>query len=116
MAVLGVARVHSINSGTNDPTKVNVQLQLVLYKNFWSQKHNIDPKDVRCAFGLLKRDGKPGNCVSFLPISVGPVPTQRALSIIDNHVRSVQRGFFPKNRSSCRFCDFENTPDCPENL
>ena len=33
--------------------------QLILYKHFWAKKHNIDLKDIRCGFILLKRGGKP---------------------------------------------------------
>lgn len=94
----------------------NVHLQLILYKNFWAKKHGVDPKDVRCAFGLLKRDGKPGKSVSFIPISVGPVTSGRGLKVIDNHVRSVQKKLFIKNRNNCKFCEFENTELCPPNL
>ena len=33
--------------------------QLILYTNtFWSRKHNIDLKDIRCGFVTLRRGGK----------------------------------------------------------
>lgn len=92
----------------------NVQLQLLLYKNYWSKKHNINSRDVRCAFALLKRDGKPGLSVSLLPIQAGPTPIEKGLSVINNHVKAVEKGFFPKNRNACKFCEFNNTVHCPD--
>lgn len=94
----------------------NVHLQLILYKHYWAKKHGINPKDVRCAFGLLKRDSKPGAAVAFLPISVGPVVGSRGLKVIDNHARAVKKGMFLKNRANCKFCEFENTEHCPPNM
>lgn len=94
----------------------NVQLQLVLYKAFWAQKHGVDPKDVRCAFALLKRDGKAGSSISLVPVSVGPTTLSRGLKVIDNHTRSVRRGMFLKNRESCRFCEFDNTEHCKRDV
>jgi hypothetical protein len=92
----------------------NVQLQLILYKTFWSKKNSdINIKDIRCSFVLMKRDAKPGKSISLLPISIGPVPMTKGLRVIDNHIRNVSKGFFPKNRDSCKFCEFAETPHCP---
>ena len=91
----------------------NLQAQLVYYKNFWSQKTGINPKDVRVAFVLLKRSAKPGKHCEFLPSSVGPVPTQRNLKIVNNMLSSVKRGKAIKNRFSCKFCEFKDTEYCP---
>lgn len=91
-----------------------VQLQLILYKTFWSKKNSdIDVKDVRCSFVLMKRDAKPGKSISLLPVSIGPVPMAKGLRVIDNHIRGVSKGFFPKNRESCKFCEFADTQHCP---
>lgn len=94
----------------------NVQLQLVLYKAFWTQKHGVDPRDVRCAFALLKRDGKAGSAVSLVPVSVGPTTAARGLKVIQNHARSVTKGIFLKNRESCKFCEFYNTEHCKTDM
>lgn len=95
----------------------NVHLQLILYKSFWSKKHAIPMKDIRCGFGLLKRDKiKSGEQVSVLPVSVGSVTETKGLKVIQNHTRSVSRGMFLKNRESCKYCDFENTEHCTPNL
>lgn len=93
-----------------------VQLQLLLYKYFWTTKHGINPRDVKCAFALLKRDGKPGMSVSLIPVQSGPTPVEKGLNVINNHIRNVEKGFFIKNREACKFCEFSNTDFCPPNL
>lgn len=92
------------------------QLQLILYKHFWCKKHGVALKDVRCAFGLLKRDGKPGKSIELLPVSVGPKTEARGLKVVNNHISAVKRGFFLKNREACRFCEFADTVHCPQNM
>ncbi len=94
----------------------NVQLQLLLYKHYWSKKHSINTRDVKCAFILLKRDGKPGKSISPVIVQAGPTPVSNGLKIIDNHIRAVKKGMFIKNRSSCKFCEFDGTEQCPPNL
>lgn len=92
------------------------QLQLILYKSYWTQKHNIPMKDTRAAFCLLKRDGKPGNSVGIVPVSVGPKTKDRGLKIINNFTSAVRKGRFLKNRDSCFFCEFKDTEHCPQSL
>jgi len=86
--------------------------QLVLYKNFWSTKTKTDPKDVRCGFVLLKRSAKPGKHCELISTSVGDVTTSRSLKVINNMLTSVKKGIAIKNRASCTFCDYYNTPHC----
>lgn len=89
-----------------------VKSQLVLYKNFWAEKTGTDPKAVKCGFILLKRTGKPGAHCELVPTSVGDVVTERSLKVIHSMVGSMKRGFFIKNRESCRFCQYYGTPHC----
>ena len=89
-----------------------VQAQLILYKYFWSKKHNIDPKDVKCGFVLLKRGAKPGSVCSLVEVSAGPKATEKANKLISNMVSSVQKGLFFKNRNSCSFCEYSGTEYC----
>lgn len=86
--------------------------QLVLYKNFWSTKTGTDPKDVRCGFILLKRSAKPLKHCELVTTSVGEVTTGRSLKVINNMVASVKKGIAIKNRGSCTYCDYYNTPHC----
>jgi|SRR5579863_754672 len=89
-----------------------VRAQLVLYKNFWSTKTGTDPKDVRCGFALLKRTAKPGKHCELITTSVGEITTGKSLKVINSMVTSVKKGIAIKNRNSCTFCDFYNTPHC----
>lgn len=99
----------------------NVHLQLRLYKAFWSQKHNVDMKDIMCGFVLLKRlhpdpaQRKPTK-PSFVPVSAGPKAIESARKSIRNIVSSLLKAVFIKNRTSCMFCEFNNTPHCKINL
>lgn len=90
--------------------------QLILYKNFWSEKMNINPKDIRCGFVLLKRDAKPGKHCELLPVSVGNVTTRRTLDVIDDMFASIERKMFIKNKTNCKWCDYKGTEHCSGTL
>lgn len=96
-------------SKKTDPNKT---MQLVLYKHFYSQKTGIPLDKIRCAFVLLRRSKKPGNC-EYVPVSVGPKALSNALESVDSMLGHVKRKIFPKNRQNCRFCPYANTPHCP---
>ena len=89
-----------------------MRAQLVLYKNFWSHKTNTDPKDVRCGFVLLKRAAKPGAHCELVTASVGETTTERNLTVINDMLASVKRGMAIKNRNSCTYCPYKDTPHC----
>lgn len=95
--------------------------QLFLYKYFLCKKFNIDPKNVRVAFILLKkRPSKGADPVEWFPVSAGPVSVQRALDVLnDNVTEMIERekdGSFKKNRSKCteygRNCPYLNGEFC----
>ena len=87
--------------------------QIALYKSFWMKKNNLDTKQVKCGFVLLKRGGKKGEICELVKVSVGPKAEENALSILRSMVKTVRRGIFLKNRNSCLFCEFKNTKSCP---
>jgi hypothetical protein len=89
-----------------------VTAQLVLYKNFWSNKTGTDPKDVRCAFVLLKRSAKKDKHCELVATSVGEVTTKKSLVVINSMIASVKKGIAMKNRANCTWCDYYNTPHC----
>lgn len=89
-----------------------VRGQLTLYKNFWASKTGTDPKDVRCAFVLLKRSGKKGARCELITSSVGEVTTGRSLQVINNMLASVKRGIALKNKANCTYCDYKDTEHC----
>lgn len=90
-----------------------VQMQLRLYKVFWSQKAGVPMKDIRTGFVLLKRVAKPGHRCELVPVSVGDETAKRSLEVIHNMVASVKRGVAVKNRNSCRYCVYRDTEHCP---
>ncbi len=96
----------------SDPT---VTYQLSMYKNFWTNKHNVDPKDVKCAYIVALKKGKPGSTFKLIPVSVGPVTSQRTLTVLNNFVGSVKRGMAIKNKSekNCQWCEYRGTMHCP---
>ena len=87
--------------------------QIALYKSFWMRKNNLDTKQVKCGFVLLKRGASPTQTCELVKVSVGPKAEENALSIMRSMVRNVRRGIFLKNRNSCLFCEFKNTQACP---
>lgn len=93
-----------------DETK---KYQLALYKNYWCQKNpHVDPKNVRCAFIILKRNARQGQHCEFFPVSLGEVPIKKSLKVVNNMITSVKRGIAIKNRDSCTWCEFKDTQHC----
>jgi hypothetical protein len=86
--------------------------QLILYKHFWSRKHGIDLKDVRCGFVTLRRGGKIGKICDLVPVSVGPKALEKGKKLMNNMIGSVQSGIFLKNRNSCTYCPYYRTEHC----
>jgi hypothetical protein len=86
--------------------------QLILYKHFWSRKHSVELKDVRCGFILLKRGAKPGKVCELVTVSVGPKTLDKGVKLMNSMISTVSKKFFPKNRNSCRYCQFKDTQHC----
>ncbi len=87
-------------------------MQLLLYKHFWSEKHNINPKDVKIGFVLLKRDGKNGNRCELVEVSGSEKKVEEAVKTVRSMLNTVRKGFFPKNFSACKWCEFRGTEHC----
>lgn len=88
------------------------RMQLVLYKRFWSEKHNVPMKSIRCGFITLLKNGKPGKLCHLIPVSVGDVTATRALTVLNNSLTSIKKGMAIKNRNSCKYCDYYQTEFC----
>jgi len=86
--------------------------QLILYKNFWSQKTGIPLKQIKCGFIVLKRTAKDGQRCELIKISVGPVTSERSIKNLSNMVSSIKRGISLKNKDSCTFCPYKGTEHC----
>lgn len=91
---------------------IGMTAQLILYKHFWSKKHNIPLKDIRCGFILLKRGAKSGKVCELVTVSVGPKSLTKGVKIMNNMINSVRKGFNLKNRNNCRYCPYFNTEHC----
>jgi hypothetical protein len=89
-----------------------VTYQLTLYKKFFCQKHNIEPKMVETHFALLKRTAKKDN-VEIFRVTSGPRKTTNATDLLRKALMSIQNKMFIKNRLSCKSCEFRNTKICP---
>jgi len=94
--------------------------QLAFYKYFYSEKYDVDMKDVETYFVLLKRTAKVGKKVEFVRITSGPRRIENALNALKKAVYNIDRGNYIKNKLSCtncpkRFgtCTFYNTEYCP---
>jgi hypothetical protein len=77
------------------------------------RKNGYDTKQVKCGFVLLKRAAPKGKVCELVKVSVGPKAEENARSILQSMVKTVRRGIFLKNRDSCLFCEFKDTPHCP---
>jgi|TARA_E500000331_G_C17193412_1_gene685948 hypothetical protein len=91
-----------------------VTYQLTLYKHYFCQKMNIDPKNVETHFALLKRTASK-NRVEFFRVTSGPRKTENALKLLNKAIYNIDRKKYIKNRLSCTSgygCKFYNTEHC----
>jgi hypothetical protein len=92
-----------------------VTYQLTLYKHFFCQKMNTDPKNVETHFALLKRTAK-NERVEFFRVTSGPRKTENALKLLNKALYNIKNKRYIKNRLSCTGgygCKFYNTEHCP---
>ena len=92
-----------------------ITYQLTLYKNYFCQKMNIDPKDVETHFALLKRTAKK-NRIEFFRVTSGIKKTENALKLLNTALYNIKNERYIKNRLSCTGgygCKFYKTEHCP---
>ena len=92
-----------------------ITYQLTLYKHFFCQKMNIDPKNVETHFALLKRTAKK-NHVEFFRVTSGAKKTENALKLLNTSLYNIKNRRYIKNRLSCTAgygCKFYKTEHCP---
>jgi len=89
-----------------------ITYQLTLYKNYYVQKHNLDPKNVETHFALLKRTAKK-NRVEIFRVTSGERKMKNALKALDYSLYNIEKSRFVKNRLSCKYCEFYQTKHCP---
>ena len=92
-----------------------ITYQLTLYKHFFCQKMDVDPKNVETHFALLKRTSK-NNHVEFFRVTSGPRKTENALKLLNTAIYNIKNKRYIKNRLSCTGgygCKFYKTEHCP---
>ncbi len=86
--------------------------QLVLYKHFWSKKHDIPLNKINCGFVLLKKIKKSEKTCQLIKVPTGPKTMERSLKLMRSMLKTVGQQRYLKNRNSCMFCEFYNTAHC----
>lgn len=86
--------------------------QAAAYKIFWSRKYDVAMKDIRANFVLLKREGKPGARCQLIDVSVGEKTETRVNETIAKMLRALKARHWVKNKTSCRFCEFNASQHC----
>jgi len=89
-----------------------MQLQLVLYKYYWAQKHDIPHNQIRCAFVTLGRGAKKGKVCQLVKVSAGPKTLAKGVKVLNSMITGVNRKLYLKNRESCKYCPYHNTEHC----
>jgi len=93
-----------------------ITYQLTLYKHFWAQKHNVDPKDIQTHFALLKRTAKK-DMVELFKVTSGAKKTENALKLLNKALYNIKRKSHIKNKLSCYgkygVCEYYKTKYCP---
>jgi hypothetical protein len=92
-----------------------ITYQLTLYKKYFCQKMNVDPKDVETHFALLKRTATKG-IVEFFRVTSGTKKTENALKLLSVALYNIKNKRYIKNRLSCTSgygCKFYKTEHCP---
>ena len=86
--------------------------QLIFYKHYYALKHNIDPRNIECHFGLLKRTAK-RNEVEIFKVTSGKRRTENAMKLLTHALHNIDNRVYIKNRTSCGMCEFKGTKHCP---
>lgn len=80
----------------------NVLAQLRLYKHFFAKKFNVNSKDVRTAYVLLKkRPGPKSPAAQWVPVSSGDKTTMRAVTRLNKAITGMHSNDYRKNRDAC---------------
>jgi len=112
--------------GSYKKNDVNTTAQLVLYKAFYANKFNVDPKDITAEFMIFKRklyEDIPyaqKRVIQFVPASGKPTINKTMIrfdafvdSCFDEKGNKNIAGVYPKiaTESNCRFCPFAERPE-----
>ena len=107
--------------GWNDYKKKDekLKMQLILYSEYWGNKHNIPLEKIRVGFAVMNRDLKNPERIEFFTFDVDKKRQKKTLNVLNNSISMIKsRKHFKewKNKKfpgSCRFCDYDGTKHCP---
>ena len=88
--------------------------QLIFYKKYYAEKHNIDPKNIETYFALVKRTAKKDN-VEIFRVTSGNIKTNNAVKLLKKALYNIDSNLYVKNRTSCTKgygCEFYKTEHC----
>ena len=88
------------------------QAQIILYKHYWMGVTGKPSNQIKTCFVLLKRESKPGKSMAIVEVSAGPKALEKANKMVSSMLKGMRTGFAPKNKLSCKFCEFANTHHC----
>jgi len=86
--------------------------QLIFYKHYYCDKHEIDPSNVEVHFGLLKRTAKK-NRIELFKVTSGTKRTNNAINFLNKALYNINNKNYIKNKLSCTNCEFYKTKHCP---
>ena len=84
------------------------ETEKVYYDEYF--KNNF--KNIETHFALLKRIAKKDQ-VEIFRVTSGDKKTQNAFNLLLKALYSINKSFFPKNRLNCKYCEYNNTKECP---
>ena len=76
------------------------------------KKFELSSADVGTAFVVLKKGAKAGKSIDLVAFSAGPKVQEKANKLVSSMINMVKRGFFPKNKYNCEYCDFAKSGQC----
>lgn len=91
-----------------------IRSQLLLYKKFWAEKHNIELSKIEAGFIILKRylnDPTEQRCELF-KIASRDEFLDRAELTMKTVIKTASSGIAFKNKKHCLFCPFNKTEHC----
>ena len=92
----------------SDPMNV---YQLMLYKKYFSEKHNIPLTNIKTHFALLKRTASSDN-IEIFEVTSGEKRVANAFNLLKRALVNIEKKVFIKNRLSCKYCEFYKTEHC----
>jgi hypothetical protein len=98
-------------------TDPHVLAQPYLYKHFVCKEFDLDPKEVKVAFILLKKTPtSDADVVELLEVSSGPKALESAIEYMQTRITKMRSGRLVKNRMSCEDaygnCPYLGTDRC----